>query len=240
MVETITKQLLELLENEAASSYGKGKYSGTRFDASRVAYGDFRTFDKKNPPHEQPSLAIALRIDESGSMVREGRITAAQQAALAVSAFAQRLDLPLMIYGDTADLSVREKTSLYSYKEFAEPFDYVPAKLMSLQPRQNNRDGAVLRVLAEKLSQQSATTKLLLTISDGQPKAMPDYTGNKAKADIQAVIKENERQEIIFLSAAIGQDKDVIKEIYGAERYIDISNLKEFPKQLLTLISRYF
>ena len=50
--------------------------------------------------------------------------------------------------------------------------------------------GAVLRVLAEKLSQQSATTKLLLTISDGQPKAMPDYTGNKAKADIQAVIKE--------------------------------------------------
>lgn len=240
VVETITKQLLELLENEAASSYGKGKYSGTRFDASRVAYGDFRTFDKKNPPHEQPSLAIALRIDESGSMVREERITAAQQAALAVSVFAQRLDLPLMIYGDTADLSVREKTSLYSYKEFAEPFDYVPAKLMSLQPRQNNRDGAVLRVLAEKLSQQSATTKLLLTISDGQPKAMPDYTGNKAKADIQAVIKEYERQEIIFLSAAIGQDKDVIKEIYGAERYIDISNLKEFPKQLLTLISRYF
>ena len=28
VVETITKQLLELLENEAASSYGKGKYSG--------------------------------------------------------------------------------------------------------------------------------------------------------------------------------------------------------------------
>lgn len=240
VVDTITKQLLELLENEAASSYGKGKYSGTRFDASRVAYGDFRTFDKKNPPHEQPSLAIALRIDESGSMVREGRIIAAQQAALAVSAFAQHLDIPLMIYGDTADLSPREQTSLYSYKEFAEPFDYVPAKLMSLQPRQNNRDGAVLRVLAEKLSQQSATTKLLLTISDGQPKAMPDYTGNKAKADIQAVLKEYERQEIIFLSAAIGQDKDVIKEIYGAERYIDISNLKEFPKQLLTLISRYF
>ena len=70
----------------------------------------FEHLIRKNPPHEQPSLAIALRIDESGSMVREGRITAAQQAALAVSAFAQRLDLPLMIYGDTADLSVREKT----------------------------------------------------------------------------------------------------------------------------------
>jgi MoxR-like ATPase len=240
MVETLSKQLLELLENESATSYGKGKYSGTRFDASRVAYGNYRTFDKKNPPQEQPSLTIALRIDESGSMVREDRIKAAQQAALAINAFAQRVGIPLMIYGDTADLSTREKTSLYSYKEFAEPFDYVPAKLMTLQPRKNNRDGAVLRVMAEKLAQQTATTKLLLTISDGQPKAMPDYTGNKAKNDIQEVIKEFERQEILFLSAAIGQDKEVIKEIYGAERFIDISDLKAFPKQLLTLISRYY
>ena len=29
-------------------------------------------------PHEQPSLAVALRIDESGSMVREDRMIAAK------------------------------------------------------------------------------------------------------------------------------------------------------------------
>ena len=45
---------------------------------------------------------------------------------------------------------------------------------MTMKPRQNNRDGAVLRVLAEKLAHQPATTKLLLNISDGQPKALPD------------------------------------------------------------------
>ena len=109
IVESLIKQTQEVLENEQASAYSKGKYSGTRFDASKVAYQDFRTFDKKNPPHEQPSLALALRIDESGSMIREDRILYAQQAVLAVNAFAERLSLPLMIYGDTADVTAREK-----------------------------------------------------------------------------------------------------------------------------------
>ncbi len=55
-----------------------------------------------------------------------------------------------MIYGDTADVTAREKTSLFAYKEFNEGFEFVPEKLMTMKPRQNNRDGAVLRVLAEK------------------------------------------------------------------------------------------
>ena len=69
------------------------------------------------------------------------------------------------------------KNLAFAYKEFNEGFEFVPEKLMTMKPRQNNRDGAVLRVLAEKLAHQLATTKLLLNISDGQPKALPDYTG---------------------------------------------------------------
>lgn len=239
MIQALVKEMQKLLENEEASAYGKGKYSGTRFDASKVVYGDYKTFDKKNPPNEKPSLAVALRVDESGSMLRDDRIKAAQLAALAVNEFAKQLNIPLMIYGDTADLSVREKTSFYSYKEFSDSFHYVNEKLMTLKPRQNNRDGAVLRVLAEKLLQQSAQTKLLINISDGQPKALPDYTGAKAAKDIQDVLRDYERQNIVFLAAAIGQDKEIIKDIYGESRFIDISNLQEFPRQLITLISRY-
>ncbi|HCB27967.1 MAG TPA: hypothetical protein DEP40_06435, partial [Enterococcus sp.] len=90
-----------------------------------------------------------------------------------------------------------------------------------------------------KLSQQAATTKLMLVISDGQPKALPDYTGKKAKQDIQEVLSEFERQGVVFVSAAIGQDKEEIKEIYGENRFLDITDLNEFPKQLIQLISRY-
>ena len=239
IVEKLVKPLQDILENERTSAYQKGKYMGTRFDASRVAYGDYRTFDKKNPPHEVPSLALAIRVDESGSMIRDERIESAKLAALAVNELAQRLDLPLMIYGDTADLSAREKTSIYSYKEFDDPFNYVAEKIVSMKPRQNNRDGVPLKLLSEKLVQQNATTKLLINISDGQPKALPDYTSKKASEDIQSVINEYERQGILYLAAAIGEDKEKIKEIYGEQRFLDITDLQKFPEQLIQLIARY-
>ncbi|MGQ4831130.1 AAA family ATPase [Enterococcus faecium] len=239
IVESLSRQILELLDNEQTETYQKGKYEGQRFNASKVAYGDLRNFDKKNPPHKQPSLAVAVRIDESGSMIRDDRIEAAKKAAIAIAEFSKKVDIPLLIYGDTADRSSREKTSLFSYKEFEDGFQWLNEKLVTMKPRQNNRDGAALRLAAEKLNRQSATTKLLLNISDGQPKALPDYTGKKAKEDIQSVLKEYERQGILFVSAAIGQDKEEIKSIYGESRFVDITDLNEFPKQMIQLIARY-
>ncbi|MCJ9727904.1 AAA family ATPase [Enterococcus faecium] len=239
IVESLSRQILELLDNEQTETYQKGKYEGQRFNASKVAYGDLRNFDKKNPPHEQPSLAVAVRIDESGSMIRDDRIEAAKKAAIAIAEFSKKVDIPLLIYGDTADRSSREKTSLFSYKEFEDGFQWLNEKLVTMKPRQNNRDGAALRLAAEKLNRQSATTKLLLNISDGQPKALPDYRGKKAKEDIQSVLKEYERQGILFVSAAIGQDKEEIKSIYGESRFVDITDLNEFPKQMIQLIARY-
>lgn len=228
-----------MLENDESTTYQKGKYEGQRFNASRVVYNDLGYFDKKNPPHEQPSLAVALRIDESGSMIRDERIEAAKKAAIAIAEFAKRVNIPLMIYGDTADLSTREKTSIFSYKEFSDDFQWLDEKLVTMKPRQNNRDGASLRLIANKLSQEVATTKLLISISDGQPKALPDYTGKKAREDIQSVLSEYDRQGVIFVAAAIGQDQKEIKEIYGENRFIDMTDINELPQQLIQLIARY-
>lgn len=239
IVETLSRQILDLLENDESTTYQKGKYEGQRFNASRVAYNDLGYFDKKNPPHEQPSLAVALRIDESGSMIRDERIEAAKKAAIAIAEFAKRVNIPLMIYGDTADVSTREKTSIFSYKEFSDDFQWLDEKLVTMKPRQNNRDGAILRLIANKLSQESATTKLLISISDGQPKALPDYTGKKAREDIQSVLSEYDRQGVIFVAAAIGQDQKEIKEIYGENRFIDMTDINELPQQLIQLIARY-
>lgn len=239
IVETLSRQILDWLENDESTTYQKGKYEGQRFNASRVAYNDLGYFDKKNPPHEQPSLAVALRIDESGSMIRDERIEAAKKAAIAIAEFAKRVNIPLMIYGDTADVSTREKTSIFSYKEFSDDFQWLDEKLVTMKPRQNNRDGASLRLIANKLSQEAATTKLLISISDGQPKALPDYTGKKAREDIQSVVSEYDRQGVIFVAAAIGQDQKEIKEIYGGNRFIDMTDINELPQQLIQLIARY-
>lgn len=238
-VESLSRVINDLLEKEESTDYSSGKYYGSRFNPARVAYGDLRNFDKKNPPAEQPSLALAVRVDESGSMVREDRIEKAKQAALALGLFAEKTNIPFTLYGDSADVSQREKTSLYSYKEFNDPYDFLAAKIATMKPRQNNRDGVPLRLLAEKLSNETADTKLLLNISDGQPKALPDYTAKKAQTDIQQVLADYERKGIIFIAFAIGEDKEAIKSIYGEDRFVDISDLSTMPQQLLQLIGRF-
>ena len=65
---------------------------------------------------------------------------------------------------------------------------------------------------------------------------MDDYTGSHAVEDMQQTITEYERKGITFLAAAIG---DVISHIYGKERFLDITNLKEFPAKLVRIIARY-
>ena len=94
-------------------------------------------------------------------------------------------------------------------------------------------------VLSEKLAKAPQTTKLLISLSDGQPKAMPDYSGKLAAEDMKQIIKEYGRKGVIFLAAAIGQDKDAICEIYGQEHFIDISDLKQLPMRLVQIIARY-
>ncbi|MOA20058.1 hypothetical protein D3C78_1404760 [compost metagenome] len=93
--------------------------------------------------------------------------------------------------------------------------------------------------MGERLAVSPHQTKLLISISDGQPKAMDDYTGSYAVTDMQQTIEEYERKGITFLAAAIGQDKDVISEIYGNERFLDITNLRELPARLVRIIARY-
>lgn len=238
-VDSLSRVINDLLNKEVSNDFSSGKYYGTRFNPSHVAYGDLRNFDKKNPPSEHPSLALAVRVDESGSMLRDDRIQNAKLAAVALSLFAEKTNIPLMLYGDSADLSQREKTSIYSYKEFEDGYDFMAAKISTMKPRQNNRDGVPLRLLAEKLSQQAADTKVLLSISDGQPKALPDYTGEKAKQDIQSVLDDYERKGILFIACAIGEDKEQLRNLYGENNFVDISDISTLPQQLLQLIARF-
>ena len=99
--------------------------------------------------------------------------------------------------------------------------------------------GAEYSIDGGKTWQAPQTTKLLISISDGQPKAMPDYTGNIAVEDMKQIISQYSRQGILFLAAAIGQDKDAICDIYGQDRFIDITDLKQLPMRLAQIIAQY-
>ncbi|WP_152393233.1 vWA domain-containing protein [Paenibacillus guangzhouensis] len=239
IVSEIARQTLPLLEHEVSAEFTKNRYDGSKFQADSVVYRDFRYFSKKRPPTESPGLVVGLRVDESGSMAAFGRLEAAKRAVIAVYEFCQICQIPILIYGDTADVSRLEQMSIFAYADSEKVDSRDRFRLMGIRARSNNRDGMALRIMAERLAASPKSTKLLISISDGQPKAMEDYTGGLAISDMQQTIAEYERKGITFLAAAIGQDKAVISQIYGGERFLDITNLNELPAQLVRVISRY-
>lgn len=239
VIQALVQKTVPLLEYESGREKKMGKLYGTSFQASHLAAQDFRYFAKMSPPKKEPSLAVALRIDESASMSAYGRIEAAKATAVALYEFCTRSRIPVMIYGDSADKSRLEQMSLYSYVDFASRDVEEKYSLMNIKGRSNNRDGMALRIIGDRLLQARQETKLFISISDGQPKALPDYSGKTAIKDMRQTLQEYRQKGIIFLAAAIGQDKDIIGNIYGVENTLDITDISKLPTHLVQMISRY-
>lgn len=239
VIRELIRKTNPLLEHEVSAEFAKSQLYGTKFCADQAASLDFRVFARKRPPTEEPSLAVALRIDESASMSAFGRLDAAKEAAIALYEFCTGCGIPIMVYGDTADRSKREQMSIYAYVDFESKDADDKYTLMNIQARSNNRDGMALRIISDRLLSAPQKTKLIISISDGQPKAMPDYTGGKAAHDMKDTLQEFRRKGIQFLAAAIGQDKEAIRELYGAENTLDITDLKQLPSRLVQIITRF-
>ena len=239
VIRELIRKTNPLLEHEVSAEFAKSQLYGTKFCADQAASLDFRVFARKRPPEEEPSLAVALRIDESASMSAFGRLDAAKQAAVALYEFCTGCGIPIMVYGDTADRSKLEQMSVYAYVDFESKDADENYALMNIQARSNNRDGMALRIISDRLFKAPQRTKVIISISDGQPKAMPDYTGEKAARDMKDTLQEYRRKGIQFLAAAIGQDKEAIRELYGAENTLDITDLKQLPARLVQVIARF-
>lgn len=232
----LANQVLPFLKNEISNEYSKNRYYGTKFEASNVVKKDYRYFSKKNPPNESPSMAVALRIDESGSMKANNRIEMARGTAILIWEFCKRCNIPIGIYGDTADLAELEDVSIYSYSDFDNQDKDDCYRMMQISPKSNNRDGVPVKYVADKLLNIDADIKVLFIISDGKPLAKPNYKDELAKEDLKSVIAEYSRKGINFFVAAIGNDRDVIKNIYGDNRFLDISNINALPNRISMIL----
>lgn len=239
VINTLERQSQSVLDYEIKSIIEKGKRYGQQFNPQKIAYNDFMVFNRKGEPSEKPSLALGLRIDESASMATFGRIEAAKLTAVALYEFCKSLAIPLWIYGDTADKSRLEQMSIRAYVDPNSNDKGQKYSLMQMKGRSNNRDGLALEVLASRLLESSAQTKLIISISDGQPKALPDYAGTYANEDVKQVIKAYNRKGVQFIAAALGQDQDAISDLYGKENTLKIDDPKQLAVQLMRLIARH-
>ena len=234
----LQKSLKKQLEDKRRGGKQTGLLMGRRLDTHAIHRTDGKVFCKSTLPNETPELAVALLVDESGSMSLSDRCTYARAAAIILYDFCQSLEIPIAVYGhSTNNFSFNSNVELYSYAEF-ESFDNNDKyRLMDIRARHNNRDGAPLRYTAEQLCKRTEEIKILILISDGQP-CDRGYMGTAAEEDLRGIQKEYQKKGVLFVAAAIGDDKQDIGRIYG-DSFMDITDLNQLPAKLTSVVKRY-
>ena len=229
----LQRSIRSVLTDKRQGGKQTGLLAGKRLNQHALYRDDGRVFCNSRLPTEPINLAVALLVDESGSMCGSNRITRARATAIVVHDFCEKLGIPVMIMGHTASSRM---VDLYSYAAFDSVDRNDRYRLMDMSARWCNRDGAALRFVAEKLVKYPADAKMLLIISDGQPND-DDYGGSAAEADLRGIKLEYSRRGVQIFAAAIGTDRDRIERIYG-NWYLDISDLNQLPIMLTQLIAR--
>lgn len=236
---TISKQLqrnlIQKLKDQQRGGKQTGLVMGRRLDAHALCRNDGKVFYKNQLPNEIPRISVGLLLDESGSMGSYDRCTYARAAAIILYDFCHSLNIPIMIYGHSCEYG--SGVELYSYAEFDSIDHDDRYRLMDISARGCNRDGAPLRFMAEQLSKRQEEVRILILVSDGQPSAS-GYGGTAAEEDLRRIKQEYKRKGILFVAAAIGEDKPNIERIYG-DSFLDITDLNQLPVKLTSVIKQF-
>lgn len=230
----LQKSLLRQLRDQQRGGKQTGLLMGRRLDAHALCRNDGKVFTKNALPIQPPEMAVGLLLDESGSMASCDRATYAWASAIILYDFCQALRVPVMVYGHSTGGSGVE---LYSYSEFDAIDREDKYRLVDISARGSNRDGAALRFVAERLSHRPEELKLLILVSDGQP-ADTGYYGTAAEEDLRGIQQEYRRKGVLFIAAAIGDDKEDIERIYG-DSFLDITDLNQLPVKLTQVVKRF-
>lgn len=228
--------LLPVLEKQK-SRMQDGMMLGRRMSNRTLYRPDHRIFARRLLEGNVCDTAIAILVDMSGSMYFGNRLECAKLAALTLYQFSVEADIPVTVYGHytSSYYCCDETVCLCSFAEFDLIDDKDRYRIMDMQPDGRNRDGVAVRFVGELLRGRPEKQKLFVLISDGQPNA-EGYCGSRAKEDLKNAKAQLEHDGITFLAAAIGDDRDIINEIYGES--LDVTDLRKLPELLAKRVLR--
>lgn len=233
--------LLPVLENQKESTEHR-LLMGRRLDMRCISNPN-RMIYQKQKHGKKVDTAVGILVDNSGSMLGE-RMKMACITSLCLYGFCINAGIPICIYGHHTDGYVHENLEneivyLNCCSEF-EPDRNDRLRIAGMSPEGCNRDGAALLYMGQRLLERKEKQKLLILISDGLPNSN-FYQGDRAKEDLKDIRRKLMQKGILFQAAAIGEDKEQIREIYQ-ESCLDITDLERLPviltKQLMKLIRR--
>lgn len=221
--DALVKVVKRILKEENLNGERKGRYYGNLLDTNRLYRTDLKYFKDRKQPKKEIDLAVSLLIDESDSMCGE-RINKSTVTAVLFAEVCEQLQVPYEVFGHTASTGT---IYLNNYKNFDSYDKEDKYRLASIKDYYCNRDGAAISCSVNRLKKRPEKKKLFILISDGQPNDY-GYFGAEAKADLMNIKNKCLKDGIDFIAAAIGSDKEIIKQIYG-KCFLNISDLASMP-----------
>lgn len=97
--------------------------------------------------------------------------------------------------------------------------------------------GLPLAYAGMRLGKRAEGQKLLFVISDGLPLA-EGYRGEAGIADTRREREKLEHRGIHVMAAAIGEDRELIRRIYG-KGFLNISDTERIPAAMAGIIRQY-
>lgn len=203
-----------------------------------------RVFYKKTEKSKEIDAAFTLMVDCSASM--HNKMEETKRGVVLFHEVLQQLKIPHAIVGFWEEANEAEENYQPNYfhriHSYSDSF-YANngAKIMQLEPQEDNRDGFSIRVMTEELKARSEKSKFLLVFSDGEP-AASGYAQNGI-VDTNVAVAEARKQGIdvigMFLSEGEINEHDdaTMKNIYGRERLM-IPSASELPELFAPVLKK--
>ncbi|MBY7143141.1 VWA domain-containing protein [Virgibacillus sp. NKC19-3] len=203
-----------------------------------------RVFYKKSEESNDIDAVFTLLVDCSASMYN--KMVEAKRGVILFHEVLNQLKIPHSIIGfweDANDVKERYQPNYFHYiHSYTDSFyKNTGAKIMQLEPEEDNRDGFSIRVITEELAARREKHKFLLVFSDGEP-AATNYDQNGI-IDTNVAVAEARKKGIdvigMFLAdGEIDEREDLImKNIYGNQRLM-IPSVDQLPEHFAPLLKK--
>jgi len=241
LAKTIEKTL-EHKENEQRNELTIGRLSKKLLPL--IIDRNPKVFYKKDHDSDEIDAVFTLLVDCSASM--HNKMDETKRGIVLFHEVLNRLKIPHSIVGFWEDANeVKENYQpnyfhiIHSHADSLYKND--GAKIMQLEPQEDNRDGFSIRVMTKELITRREKNKFLLVFSDGEP-AATNYDENGIIDTHEAVNEARKRGiDVIGMFLANGQINEyedlTMKNIYGKQRLM-IPDVSELPEHFTPLLKK--
>jgi len=203
-----------------------------------------RLFIKKHAESKDLDVAFALLVDNSASMY--DKMTETHKGLVLFHETLKTLHIHHAITGFWEDaLKANQDSQPNLFKDVITFYNCfqksIGARILQLEPEEDNRDGFSIRHMAKQLLQRSERRKVLLVITDGEPSAF-NYEETGMIDTHQAVVETRKKGiEVIGIylgnSASTTREKETMKKIYGRSNLI-VPTTEDIPVAMAPLLKK--